>query len=703
MNPSHMKKTRIAALVVSCFGSQYALAASISYAPITSYVGDPGKVGDPASWRTPEFLRDWGMRAIGAEYAYAAGVAGSGVAVGVVDSGYREIHPEFMATPSTPLRFNSVTASGGTTGPTPGFWNSTYNDSHGTHVSGTVGANRDGGSDPANMQGVAFNATIYEGNTHKTDGAVYGRLTNASATNTPDKDYISNLYKAVNTAGTAASPVRIITSSWGSAPSGESYTTLAGLTSGWNFLASPAGNGPYTSWIQGAIDVAKTGTIIQFTAGNGGFANPTPRGAATYFMPSLEGHWYTTSAISTVGQTFNADGSINVPGTQNFNQCGVAKWACVTAPGNQINSALVRADGTVGYQSISGTSMAGPHSAAALSLIMERFPYLTNEQALDVMFTTAVQNNTINNASGVAVINPTAGQIVAAPDSRNGWGTVNLKNAMQGPGQFLGVFQVDTQGYDDTWSLNISDVAIKQRKVEDAVEAATWTATKAANGWTGLIAPPAGSTDAQISDFTTGMAREAARNSRVYEGSLIKNGAGMLTLSGNNTFTGGVTIASPSGGGLVATSAHALGSGNVTVQSGTLATRSATAVQIDGDLTMQPLGVLDLGVNFNTGVALNVAGHGSLTGGLMISLMDDLTQGILASGVYDVIDFGSYDGTFSSFSITGLGDFHYMANLLYNARGVELAFAVPEPETGWLLLPTLGLLFVLRRRKRVDD
>jgi len=250
MNPRHLRKTQIAALLLSSFGAPLATATPLNPPPITSYAGDPGVLGNAASWRTPEFLRDWGMRAIGAEYAYAAGYAGSGIAIGVVDSGYREIHPEFQATAATPLRFHSVTASGGTTGPTPGFWNSSYNDSHGTHVSGTIGANRDGGSDPLNMHGVAFNATVYEGNTHKTDGAVYGRLTGVSATNTPDKDYIANLYRAVNAAGTADQPVRIITSSWGSAPSGESYNGLANITSGWNFLANPPGNGPYTSWIQ---------------------------------------------------------------------------------------------------------------------------------------------------------------------------------------------------------------------------------------------------------------------------------------------------------------------------------------------------------------------------------------------------------------------------------------------------------------------
>jgi len=35
---------------------------------IETYAGDPGRVGDPASWRTPEFLRDNGMLSIGAEF-----------------------------------------------------------------------------------------------------------------------------------------------------------------------------------------------------------------------------------------------------------------------------------------------------------------------------------------------------------------------------------------------------------------------------------------------------------------------------------------------------------------------------------------------------------------------------------------------------------------------------------------------------------
>ena len=67
------------------------------------------------------------------------------------------------------------------------------------------------------------------------------------------------------------------------------------------------------------------------------------------------------------------------------------------------------------------------------------------------------------NVNGVQVINPTAGQIVQVPDDRNGWGTVNLRNAMNGPGQFQGTFAVDTQGQSDTWSNDISDVAARAR------------------------------------------------------------------------------------------------------------------------------------------------------------------------------------------------------------------------------------------------
>ena len=88
-------------------------------------------MGDPASWRTPEFLRDNGMVSIGAEFAYAAGYAGGGTNIGVVDSGsfagHMREHGSFDTNYAVGDRFFSVEAQGGDTGPTSGFYNPEFN------------------------------------------------------------------------------------------------------------------------------------------------------------------------------------------------------------------------------------------------------------------------------------------------------------------------------------------------------------------------------------------------------------------------------------------------------------------------------------------------------------------------------------------------------------------------------------------------
>ncbi|WP_156028103.1 S8 family peptidase [Candidatus Solirubrobacter pratensis] len=550
-------------------------------APIQSYAGDPGRPGDPASWRTPEFLRDNGMLSIGAEFAYAAGYSGSGMNIGIVDSGVFAGHVREHGSLATDYavgdRYFSVEAQGGETGPTPGFYDPAFNDLHGTHVSGTVGASRDGVGETtpagpeANMHGVAFNSDVFVGNTHKTDGVFYGLLpATATLAQTPDNAYLENVYRAVNAAKTEnGRPIRLITSSWGSQPATENYNTYDpppgapdgfGLNTAWRFLSTPDGvadpNGKTEHWLNGAIEVARTGTILQFTAGNSGYANPTPRGAAPYFLPDLEGRWYTTSGINpNIGRTFNPDGSVLVPGTQEFNQCGVAKWSCVTAPSRGINSTTVQLVGGLPqprYGSASGTSMAGPHSAAALTLVMQRFPYMTNEQALYTMFTTGRQNATVSDASGAAVPNPTAGQIVQVPDRRNGWHTPSLREAVRGPGQLLGPFDVDTRGYSDVWSNDISDVAIRGRRQEDAGEAAAWLETERAKGWTQGLPPDA--SDVDKSDYAIGTRRAKARDARVYEGSLTKRGEGTLFLTGKDGWHGETRVL---GGKLSVVGTHA--------------------------------------------------------------------------------------------------------------------------------------------------
>ncbi len=670
----------LAAMAVPCVMAQPSVAVSPEPPPIESYVGDPGQLGDPASWRTPEFLRDNGMVSIGAEFAYAAGYSGAGMNIGMVDSGtfagHKREHGSLDTNYAVGDRFFSVVAKGGETGPTSGFFDQAFNDTHGTHVSGTIAASRDGVGETqpegpaANMHGVAFNANLYAGNTHKTDGVFYGLVpANATIEQTPDNGYLANVYRAVNRAKTANhKPIRIITSSWGSAPPTENYNTYDpppggpdtfGLNPAWRYLSTPDGvadaNGNTLHWLNGAIEVARTGTIIQLTAGNAGASNPTARAATPYFLPDLEGQWYTTSGVNpNIGRTFNADGSVLVPGQQEFNRCGLAKWSCITAPSRTINSTTVQVvDGVPQprYQAFSGTSMAGPHSAAALALIMQRFPYMTNEQALYTMLTTGRQNATISDAQGNAIPNPAAGQIVQVPDTRNGWHTVSLREAIRGPGQLLGPTDINTKGYSDVWSNDISDVAIRARMQEDSAEAAAWEATKVAKGWTHGLPPNA--SDIDKSDFAIGTRREQARDERVYEGSLTKRGGGTLFLTGTNTWHGGSTLrggtlsvvgshASPidvrggtlGGGGTVADSVNIL---DGTLQPGLTAEQAAQITEVP----VAPDNSLDVGelrIDKHGRVATTIysdsdytsvlaAGGLTLDGDLSVDVQGDLTQG----------------------------------------------------------------------------
>ncbi len=695
--------TQLATLLLSALAAQQAAA-------LNTYAGDPGQLGNPTSWRTAEFQRDWGLLSMGAEYAYAAGYSGAGIKVGVVDSGFFDLHPQFSSD-----RYHAVTVDG-----ISGAYNPAYNDRHGTHVVGTIGASRDGSIGGAsNFHGVAFNAQVYVGNTGRTDSALFGMpQASQTAAQTIDQAYVANVYRGVNAQG-----ARIISTSWGSQPNTEQYQSLypdstaypgrAGLLGSWGFLSRD------DTWMKGALDAAKTGTVMVFSAGNTGYANASARAGAAYFMPELEANWLAVAAIRqnltiggvAVGQSLNADGSVAVAGAQLYNQCGVAKWSCITAPGNAINGSVVSGT-TPGYASLSGTSMAAPHASGALAVIMERYSYMSNAQALEVMKTTAVQNGTINNAAGAAVANPNAGQLTAVPDERNGWGTVSLRHAMNGPGQFLGRFAVNTQGQNDTWTNAISDTAIKARRLEDQAEAASWLVTKTAKGW--LNGLPAGASADERTEYSVGMAREAARDARVYEGSLAKSGDGSLVLAGNNSYSGGTELF---GGTLVGRSATAFGSGDVTVHGGILAGTATIAgdllneagqiapgengigtLSVLGNFAQFPSGSLALELGAAGSDLLSVGGTAFLGGTLQLSLIDGFLP--TAGSSFTLMSAGNFLGRFSSVQFNGWGA-GYTGSLFYGNGNVRLdVTAVPEPQSYAMLMLGLGLLAWQLRRRR---
>jgi subtilase-type serine protease len=117
----------------------------------------------------------------------------------------------------------------------------------------------------------------------------------------------------------------------------------------------------------------------------------------------------------------------------------------------------------------------------------------------------------------------------------------NLDRAMRGPGQLLGAFDANLgAGQRDVWSNDISDKALIQRQSEDLAEHNAWQQTLQDKGWQNGVA--AGANQQDQTDYAVGMARDAAAENRIYQGSLIKSGGGQLILSGDNTYRGATTV-----------------------------------------------------------------------------------------------------------------------------------------------------------------
>ncbi|WP_242107251.1 autotransporter domain-containing protein [Luteimonas aquatica] len=490
------------------------LGAAVPAAQAQSYT-EAGKSGDAASWRSDEFKADWGLGAIGAEYAYARGLSGKGVRVGVFDSGSDLSHPDFAGKDNRSFRIADIlddgsacTNSVGLTdsacfmsdGDQPGVeyfhytdadrefvkylveigylydWVPEYLESiagfqyntHGTHVAGTMAANRDG----SGSHGVAFGADIA---TARLFSNSYGDLNNLlgfeggeSYAIGPSPEAVASMYAQMQAAG-----VRAINHSWGLSQEPQTVEDMDAL------YASEGAAEYFKTYVDPSL---KNGTLQVFAAGNdqpiAGIYASLPR-----YVPELEKYW-----LSVVNM--NKDGVLD----DSSAICGQSKDWCVTAPGTDITSTVVggQIDGNVvrdadgnfvgleitdeqrehGYGDMTGTSMAAPHVTGALALLMERFPYLDNPQIRDVLLTTATDMGD------------------AGVDEVYGWGLINLQKAIDGPGQF----RVDT------------DVVMNQR----AGGAKVWE----------------------------GLAWDDWKNDIGGPGRLTKSGAGWLRLSGDNSFAG---------------------------------------------------------------------------------------------------------------------------------------------------------------------
>nr|WP_240494300.1 autotransporter serine protease [Pantoea sp. 1.19] len=532
-----------------------------------------GHSGDAASWRGNEFDKNWGLSAIHADSAYAAGYTGRGQIIGILDYPVAP-HPEFAG----PNKLHQLITQGyraigdkyrpNINAGDPFYFDGTlhfYDNNgllgdHGVHVAGIAAANRDG----VGTHGVAFDAQIMSAD-NDNDGPGHGEFLAL------DGAVTQAAWQALVNSGT-----RIINNSWGISIADE----LSRNGSKWNLphftlkeaqqqydqikplLGSLDGAG-----FQGALDAARQGILMIFAAGNdANFNHPDAMSGLAYFTPDVVPRWLT---VANVRRLVNREASKSYAISLGSSRCGYAASFCVSAPGTGIYNATVI--GTepkqlqTGYVLKSGTSMAAPHVAGAAALLMQRFPYLDVAHIADILKTTAVD-------LGDPGIDPLYG-----------WGMIDLDKAMRGPGMFI---------------------------TEDDIPAALRVPdpSQTAYGSGQFIAdiPGAGA----VLDAGTRYARrcddihcqqEVYSNDIGGHGGLSKRGAGTLLLTGNNTWRGitqvldGLLVVDGSVASAVTVKRRGIvgGSGRVgsldAAAGGTVAPgHSVGTLRVNGDVNFQP-------------------------------------------------------------------------------------------------------------------
>lgn len=450
-----------------------------------------------ASWETDEYKADWGLTAMNASKAYALGFHGQDLAVGVMDSGaLLQKHPDlagdrFHASSasseygSTGERYPQQSESQGhgdyaagefatESGTIDGNWIMGTNDSHGTHVTGTVGGNRDG----SEFHGVSWGSDVWVGNTGGTDNTNYGPFQDYKFFNSVWSALAQDLIKANgaerggvinNSFGTNTRIVDNGTKGADGGNTGVHFPTDTVAQTEYEFFLfnnryinkENAGK-DVTDWSYSFVDAAwqavKGTKVVQvFTTGNRDFANPFYRPLYPYFNPEAEKNW-----VAVAGMKQDGNGGYTLYDT--FNEAGNAKWWTVAAPGSNIYSSKVdTATGEPLWGNSSGTSMAAPHVTGAMAVLMSRYPDMDATQIRDVLFTTASHTN----PDGTVYEGWTAKE--GEVDVRYGWGMPDLDKGMYGLGQLFGSFNYNMANSKlDVWSNDISQVAWDQRLTEEA-------------------------------------------------------------------------------------------------------------------------------------------------------------------------------------------------------------------------------------------
>lgn len=291
----------------------------------------------------------YGLDRIGAPEAWAAGYTGEGIVIAVIDTGIDVDHPELddnLWVNVDEIPGNGIDDDGnGYIDDRHGFnfrdGNANIDDTdfHGTHVSGTI-AGEVGGL----VQGVAYNAKIMTLSVFGPDGATIADIVEAIYYAVENGANIINMSLGIRQPEETVDPAI-----WASLRTAMQFANDNGVitvaAAGNDQFSSPAVPGSYAveaGIVVGAID--NTGNLDTDYSNRAG-------GAKDYLGDGADVPLYVSAAGTAIWSTFPMDGVQQLP-----------------------------SENPDGYATINGTSMATPHVAAAIALLLEANPGLTPDQ-----------------------------------------------------------------------------------------------------------------------------------------------------------------------------------------------------------------------------------------------------------------------------------------------------------------------------------